>query len=232
MSRKSRFTAEEKRAACRMLKQGQSISGVANSLGLNKSTLKRWRKEYEWHGEKAFERPQGNRSYPREYKVQLVKEYYREKLSIIELAAKHQIGSTVIAGWIEMWDNGEKLDDYHLYPGVYAMTIRKTTVEERLEIVQWVMDHGFNYTAAAARFELKYATIYQWTQRYLQEGKEGLQRKRGRKPKQVMDPSLLTETQRLQLELEELKKLNYRLDLENRVLKKKQEIERRNRTIR
>jgi FtsZ-binding cell division protein ZapB len=41
----------------------------------------------------------------------------------------------------------------------------------------------------------------------------------------------LTETQRLQLELEELKKLNYRLDLENRVLKKKQEIERRNRAI-
>jgi len=144
---------------------------------------------------------------------------------------KHQIASSVIAGWMEIWDNGEKFDDYHLYPGVYAMAFRKATVEEQLEIVQWVIDHELNYTAAAAKFELKYATIYQWTQRYLQEGKEGLNRQRGRKPKQVVDPSLLTETQRLQLELEELKKLNYRLDLENRVLKKKQEIERRNRAI-
>lgn len=139
-----------------------------------------------------------HRSYPQAYKEQLVEEYYGEQLSINELAAKHQIASAVIAGWIEMWDNGEKLGDYHPNPGVYAMAIRKTTAEERLAIVQWVMDHGFNYTAAATRFDLKYATIYQWTRRYQQEGKEGLQRKRGRKPKQVVDPSLLTETQRLQ----------------------------------
>jgi len=231
MIRKSRFTAEEKRAACRLLKQGQSISVLARAMEIDLSTLKRWRKEYEWHGKNAFERPPGNRSYTREFKEQIIEEYDRSQLSIEGLSAKHQIASSVIAGWMEIWDNGEKFDDYHLYPGVYAMAFRKATVEEQLEIVQWVIDHELNYTAAAAKFELKYATIYQWTQRYLQEGKEGLNRQRGRKPKQVVDPSLLTETQRLQLELEELKKLNYRLDLENRVLKKKQEIERRNRAI-
>ena len=224
MSRNSKFTPKEKREFCRLHLEGSSANQMAQNLGINVSTLYQWTKEYLFHGEQAFERPSGNRSYPAEFKEQVVEEYYREKISMAELAGKYQLRHGVIAGWIRKWDNKEELKDYHLYPGVHSMNPKKTTPEERLQMVQWILEHDKDYTAAATLFQVKYATLYAWTQRFLQEGEAGLDRKRGRKPKEPVDPSSLSEVERLKLELEEQRKLNVRLDLETRLLKKKDEI--------
>ncbi len=203
---------------------GSSVKQFARNLGVGESTLNSWRKEYLLYGEQAFERPQGNRSYTAEFKQQVVEEYYQEETSICELSAKYLVSRSVIAGWVRRWDNGEELTDYHCYPGVYSMNPKETTPAERLQIVQWILEHDKDYTAAAAKFQVKYATLYAWTHRFLQEGEAGLDRKRGRKPKEPVDLSSLSEVERLKLELEEQKRLNYRLDLENRLLKKKEEI--------
>ncbi len=224
MSRKPNFTLEQKRDACLSLLEGSSMKHLARNLGIGVATLRGWKREYLLHGVQAFERSQGNRSYTAEFKQQVVEEYYREATSIRELSAKYRVSRSVIAGWVRRWDNGEEFEDYHLHPGVYTMDPKKTTPAERLHIVQWVLEHEKDYTAAAAKFQVKYATLYAWTQRFLQEGEAGLDRKRGRKPKQSVDLSTLSEVERLKLELEEQKRLNYRLDLENRLLKKKEEI--------
>jgi transposase-like protein len=230
LSRKSIFTAPEKLKICKSLEQGASISQLARSLGVGLTTLEKWRKEYQYYGEEAFERPTGNRSYSKEFKEQVVLEYYRDGPSLSELAGKYQISYSVIASWVETWDNGVNLSDYHINPGVYAMASRKTTPQERTEIVQWVLDHDLNYTAAAEQFQIKYATIYRWTKQFLKEGDAGLDKKIGRKPNQAVDPESLSETERLKWELEVLKRKNYRLELENQVLKKKEELENRRHT--
>lgn len=101
------------------------------------------------------------------------------------------------------------------------MASRKTTPQERMKIVQWVLDHDRNYTAATEQFQVKYATIYRWTRLFLQEGEAGLDKKIGRKPNQAIDLESLSETERLKWELDILRRENYRLELENQVLKKK-----------
>lgn len=224
MGRKSKFSAEEKRHICRELDQKGSIGIMAKRFGVGESTLYQWALEFAYHGDQAFERPPGNRSYTAVFKQTLVNEYHATGISFFELEAKYQIKHSVIAGWIQAWDNGDELTDYHLHPGVYTMSSKTMTIAERKELIQWVLDHDMNYTAAAARFNIKYATVYQWTRAYLKEGEASLHKKRGRKPLATIDEAPLTELERLTREYEALQKENARLRLENRVLKKKEEL--------
>lgn len=224
MGRKSKFSAEEKRYICRQLEQGGSTIATAKGFGIGETTLRQWCLEFRYHGDSAFERASGNRTYTVAFKQLLMEEYYLTGISCFELGAKYQISNSVIAGWIQSWDNGDEITDYHLHPGVYTMSSKTTTVAERKEIIQWVLDHDMNYRAAAARFGIKYATVYRWTRSYLKEGEASLHKKRGRKPVAEIDLTALTELERLKLDYDRLQKENHRLDLENRILKKKEEL--------
>ncbi|CCQ94522.1 transposase [[Clostridium] ultunense Esp] len=97
------------------------------------------------------------------------------------------------------------------------MKSRKTTFEERLEIVKWVIDNNMSYKDAAKKYGITYALVYRWTRAYIDKGTEILKyQKRGPKPKSEIDESKLTEIEKLKLELErerELRKLG-ELELE------------------
>lgn len=107
------------------------------------------------------------------------------------------------------------------------MKSRKTTFEERLEIVQWVIDNNMSYKDAADMFSITYALVYKWTRAYIDKGPEALKyQKRGPKTKSEVDESNLTEIDKLKLELEKEKALRKRREFELEVLKKKEELER------
>jgi transposase len=102
------------------------------------------------------------------------------------------------------------------------MESRKTTFEERLKIVKWVIAHDMNYTEAAEKNGIKYALVYQWVQKYLKGGVEALRyRKRGPKSKSVVDESSLSDVEKLKLELEREKTLRKHAEFKLEVLKKK-----------
>ncbi len=50
------------------------------------------------------------------------------------------------------------------------MKSQKTTFEERLEIVKWVIAHDMSNKEAANKFANNYANIYKWTKAYLANG--------------------------------------------------------------
>ena len=58
---------------------------------------------------------------------------------------------------------------------------KKTTKEERQEIVQYCLEHGKDYKETAARYEISYSQIYQWVRHYEENGEAGLEDRRGKR---------------------------------------------------
>ncbi len=83
------------------------------------------------------------------------------------------------------------------------MKSRKTTFEERLEIVEWVIENDICYKKAADKYSIPYALVYKWMKTYIDKCPEALKyQKRGPKSKSNIDESNLTEVEILKLELE------------------------------
>lgn len=102
---------------------------------------------------------------------------------------------------------------------------RKTTQIERIEIAQWIIANDYNYTKAAERFEVSYGQVCSWVKKFKQGGESALADRRG---KAKEDNGQLTEVERLKLENKRLQaRLTY-VSTEAAVLKKLQELERRN----
>ena len=83
---------------------------------------------------------------------------------------------------------------------------RKTTIEERKEIVKYCIEHNRNYKEAASLYDVSYSQVYSWVKKYDTNGEEGLLDKRGRhKTDNEVDEleCLRRENKRLKCQLEE-----------------------------
>jgi len=102
---------------------------------------------------------------------------------------------------------------------------RKTTFEERIEIVDYCLKHQKNYQLAAHTYGVSYQQVYQWTKKFETNGAEGLRDRRGC----TKDEVKLTVEEKLKLEIQRIERENEHLRAENLFLKKLEEIERRHR---
>ena len=77
---------------------------------------------------------------------------------------------------------------------------RKTTLEERKEIVKYCLEHDRDYKETASNYDVSYNQVYTWVKKYDTKGEEGLLDKRGQhKSDDEVD------------ELEKLRRENFRL---------------------
>ena len=227
MGRKPKFTKEIKVKACEDYKYGKgSYSSIANSIGVALETFRQWYLTYEIHGELAFDHTNKNNSYKSKFKHIVIDEYSSGEYSLAKLSAKYNISHSVIRKWCQKSYNGIELKDYDPKGDVYTMKSRKTTFEERLEIVKWVIDNDLSYKEAANKFANNYANIYKWTKAYIASGADALKdKKRGPKRKDSFNEDSLSEIDKLKLELERERALRKRREFELEVLKKKEEFE-------
>ncbi len=98
---------------------------------------------------------------------------------------------------------------------------RKTTLEERLSIVEYCIEHDDNDSLTAGQYNGSYAQARSWVLKYRAEGIEGLYDRRGRKKAE----GELTELERLQAENRMLKAKARKQQMEIDLLKKLGEIE-------
>ena len=99
---------------------------------------------------------------------------------------------------------------------------RKTTQEERKEIVEYCIAHGNDYKGAASRYEVSYSQVYSWVKKYREKGEEGLEDRRGHhKSDEEVD-----ELERLRRENLRLKRQLEERDMLCELLKKVKEFER------
>ena len=103
------------------------------------------------------------------------------------------------------------------------MKARKTTFEERIEIVNFVLENDNDYKGAAYTYSVPYASVYQWVQKYLKHGEESLRDSRGR-PKAGELKQGLTELEKKDIEIERLKRELERHKRAEEILKKNLEI--------
>lgn len=226
MSRKSKYSIEQRVQACEDDCNGtRSLEEICITLGTpRKKTVREWLRKYEKYGIFAFHEKSYNKSYTKEFKIQVVEEYISNQGSLEELIVKYDISSTAqLRNWILVYNANRELKDYCPKQEVYmAEARRKTSIEERKEIVAYCIEHNRNYKETASIYDVSYSQVYSWVKKYDAYGEEALTDKRGRyKPNNEVD-----ELERLRRENVRLKRQLEEKDMLAELLKKVQEFER------
>lgn len=184
MSRR-RNTPEERLSAVQDYLSGKrSAAQICQDLKLkSRQNIQEWVWLYQEHGEEAFVAREGNKSYSEQLKMAAVEEYLSAGGSTRFICAKYNISSKeTLRRWIKQYNSNIKLTDYDPKPEVYmAAARRKTTIDERKEIVEYCLSHNKDYKGSAEKYDVSYNQVYSWAKSYLANGLEGLKDHRGRR---------------------------------------------------
>ncbi len=154
---------------------------VASRYGTNDRTLRTWMGKYEKYGEAAFWEKEKNSSYSSDFKIKCVEAVLSEGKSIKDVTIEHDISSdSVLRSWIKSYNANRTLKDYTPNKEVYmAEAKRKTTLTERLEIVEYCLKHDQNYKSTASAYDVSYNQVYSWVKKYNKSGENALIDSRG-----------------------------------------------------
>lgn len=227
MPRSEKLSAGEKVELVRQCLRGESSISEAGRLACaDRETVRQWIIRYEAEGAAGFLPNKGNRKYSPEEKLQAVEEYLSGKGSQVEISRKYGLRSKrQLQDWIKVYNaHGDFNSRKYSGGGSYMKQGRETTLEERIQIVKDCIAVGKNYGEMALKYQVSYQQVRTWTLRYEEMGEAGLQDRRGRRKK---DQTPRTELEWAQIEIEQLKHKLYLAEMERDLLKKLDEIERR-----
>lgn len=192
--------------------------------GMAEESLKDWIRLYETFGLQGLKTGNSATHYPKEVKEAAVQDYLKCQLPVKEILKKYKIRSqTQLRKWILKY-NGHKELKSSRTGGTMIMTKgRKTSFDERVEIVQYCIAHDHNYTKTAERYGISYQQARSYTVKYEKEGVIALRDRRGRKKPQEE----MSEIEKLRAENKLLRAEKERVEMEISFLKKLDEIERR-----
>lgn len=226
MPKKPKISPEEKVTLVQRYRAGElSINALSNLAGVDWGTAKTWITQYECEGSAAF-LPHKNRIYSPALKLQAVQEYSAGSISIREICEKYNIrDKKSFRSWIKVYNTrGDFNSVKYSGGGSYMRKARSTTQEERIRIARDCIASGKNYGEMAIKYKVSYQQVRTWTLRFEELGEAGLEDRRGKRKK---DQVPRTELERLQIENEQLKHKLYLAEMEAALLKKLDELERR-----
>jgi len=194
--------------------------------GVDKSSLYDWVTRYKVNGEAGLLPVRTLREYCPELKMKAVIEYLNGSDSLRALCLKYNIDNTsILRDWIKWYNKhgafiqpkigGKK----HMDKG----TKRNTTLEERVDIVSFLVANNIDYEKTIKVYNVSYNQIYSWYKKYKRYGPDGLIDKRGKRK----DESSMNDVEKLRAQIKVKEAENLRLQMENDLLKKLGEIERR-----
>lgn len=208
-----------------LLNEGNhTIKEISLKFHVDWHTIQSWKEKYETIGEASLEEASTWQPYSKELKLAAVEDYLSQQYSLREVVYKYGISSTsVLRRWIRKYNDHRELKDTGKGISNSMANRRKTTLEERIQIVKYCLKQQKNYQLSAETFDVSYQQVYQWVKKYEANGEEALIDKRGR----TKEETELTPDERFTLEMKRLERENERLRAENAFLKKLEEIERR-----
>ena len=163
-----------------------------------------------------------HKKYSVELKLKAVNDYLSGKGTQWEICKKYEILSTKqLYNWI-LWYNGHRefKESSSVKGEIYMTKGRKTTLEERAEIVAFCIEHGTDYGLTIKTYKVSYQQIYSWVRKYEEKGVRGLTDRRGKaKPENE-----LTEEDRLRQENKILQAKIKDQEMEIALLKKLREL--------
>lgn len=226
MGRKGvRVPSEEKLRIVVQIINGQiSNAEGARQLNITESRVSYFVMLYLKQGASAFLDDGRNMIYPDELRQQAVTSYLRGDGSLRDVATSFGLRSkNQLRKWIKMYNNGEGFS-HKMSGGCRMTTSRQTTKEERTEIAKECIANGCNYGEIAIKYQVSYHQVYSWVKRYKELGEAGLEDRRGRRK---LDQEPRSELEKLQIENERLKHQLYMAEMERDLLKKLDELERK-----
>ena len=225
MSRRKTITPEEKIQIAQDCIEGRiSQTEAARRLGIDRTSIRSWIIKYEAEGSLGLTQAEKNRVYSEELKLQAVLEYLGGEGSLREICKKYKIRSKrQLIDWIKVYNSGRNFK-HKMSGGSRMKSTRKTTQEERVRIAKECIENGDNYGEIAIKYQVSYQNVYSWVKKYRELGEAGLEDRRGQRTAQQKPR---TEEERLRIENAQLKHELYLARMERDLLKKLEEIERR-----
>ena len=163
-----------------------------------------------------------NKVYSAELKLQAVHDYLAHKGSPRELCRIYGIEHhSILQQWISCYNGHKDFKERSSAKGeIYMTKGRKTTQEERAQIVAFCIEHGKDYALTVETYQVSYQQIYSWVRKYESSGVNGLVDRRGR----AKAEDELTEVERLQQENRILQAKLKDKEMEIALLKKLREL--------
>ena len=197
---------------------------IAKELGIDRNTFKEYVMRYKANGVTALIENRENNVYSEVTKRSAVSSYFAGEGSLREISVKYGLRSfSTLKAWIKVYNSGKGFRQ-KTSGGSRMKESRPTTIEERIQIAKDCIANGGNYGKTALKYKVSYQQVYQWTKKFKEMGAAGLEDRRGRRKK---DQTPRTELEKAQIEIERLKHELYLTQMERDLLKKLDEIERR-----
>lgn len=221
---KRKISGNEKLTAVLRYLDGYTSQGqIASDLNVSLASVQQWIFNYESMGADVFLMKE-YKKYSKELKIQAVEDYLAGLGSQVDICKKYGIRSKgKLQRWIKQYNGHEELKS----SGIGGRTImtkgRKTTFDERVEIVHYCISHDYNYAETSEKYQVSYQQVRNYTVKYEAYGVEALRDNRGKQKSQ----DKMSELEKLRAENKILRAEKERAEMEASFLKKLEEIERR-----
>lgn len=223
MPHRTKATPEEKIAIVTEYLSGRlSKKNAAKRAGVGLSIIRYWIRLYRQEGPLAFQQTENNRSYSPELKRQAV-EAYLSRGSLRSICEEFKIRSdSQLRKWIKDYNCGKNFKN--MSGGSRMKESRNTTQEERVQIARDCLESGHDYGETALKYGVSYQQVYSWVKKYTKLGIAGLDDRRGRRK---VKQEARTPEEEFQITIAQLEHENYLLKMERDLLKKLEELERK-----
>ena len=227
MPRNRKLSPDEKVKLVRRCLAGElGVREAGRQAGVRHSTIQKWIARYETEGAEGFLPYERNRVYSIETKQAAVLSYLSGMGGSQEICKKYKIREIcTLWQWVKVYNaHGDFNSVKQSGGGSYMKQGRETTQEERIQIAKECYAAGKNYGEMALKYNVSYQQVRNWTLRYEELGEAGLEDRRGKRKK---DQEPRTELEKAQIEIERLKHELHKAEMERDLLKKLDEVMRR-----
>ena len=225
MSRREKVSIEARIETAKACTEGSlSQAEAARILSVDESTVREWTVRYKAGGASALARQEHNHVYSETTKRAAVEEYLSGNASLRHVAAKYGLRSTQqLRIWIKVYNSGRDFGR-KMSGGSRMKQGRETTQEERVAIAKECIETENNYGKIAIKYNVSYQQVYTWVKKFKEFGESGLEDRRG---KRTAKQEPRTELEVARKEIAELKHKLYMAEMERDLLKKLDDLERR-----
>lgn len=200
-----------------------SPSEVARRLCVDGETVRSWLTAYRSEGNAGLEWGRKNRIYSVQTKQQAVETYLTGQYSLQKICEIFKIrGTHQLRDWLKVYNSGREFK--RMSGGSRMKSTHKATKEERIQIAKECLASANNYGEIAKKYGVSYQQARTWTLKYKELGEAGLEDRRGKR-KYEQEPR--TELEQAQIRIAQLEHQLRMAEMENHLLKKLKEIERR-----
>ena len=147
------------------------MSDIKRRHGISKTTLYEWVRLYKTRGVEGLAPATQPRKYSPELKRKAVEDYLSGGGSLRSICAKYDISKEhMVQRWIKIYNSHKDFKQPNSGGAIYMAKGRKTTLDERIEIVSRCISENKDYGKIIEQYGVSYGQIYGWMRRYEKDG--------------------------------------------------------------